>query len=103
MTSASLPIDTVQIQHLIEEKNFVEAKKIIDAVIDQKLSPAEKGEIYVKIASIYLEITNKLNRQYIEELDNTIDLLKQVNNSEKSSGEELKLAEVKQNLATDSK
>lgn len=102
MTTATLPVDFEKLEDLIAHKNFVEAKKMIDEVVDKKLSKEEKGAVYVKVASIYLTITNKLNKAYLEQLDATLGLIKEVTASEKSTDAELKVAEVKQQLATNS-
>ncbi|MEN9649173.1 MAG: hypothetical protein RL094_140 [Candidatus Parcubacteria bacterium] len=102
MTTASLPVDFAKLEDLISHKDFVGAKKIIDDVVDQNLSPQQKGEVYVKVASIYLTISNKLSAAYLEQLDSTLDLIKQATKSEKKTDDDFKMVEVQQNLAANS-
>lgn len=98
MTSASIPFDPQVLTELIEQKKFVEAKKIIDDVLSEPLTSEQKGEIYVKVASLYLDISNRINKEYLDELNTAVDLLKQTSKDQKGSEEKIKIAEIKENL-----
>ncbi len=103
MTTTLTQFNTVELEALLEKHDFVGAKKIIDEVIDQDLTKEEKGAAYVKLATIYLNMTNKINAQYIQQLDNALALSKKLKLSEKGFEKTIKTEEIKQQLAEDSK
>lgn len=102
MIISSVQLDFAKLEELLSQRNFAEAKKMVDAVVDQELAPEERGEVYVKIAALYLDITNKINDAYIAQMDQTLDLIQQVTSSERSIDDKLKVAEIQQQLATNS-
>jgi hypothetical protein len=100
--SQAAHIDIEKLEALIEHKDFATAKKIIDSAIDQDISKEERGKAYVHLAKIYLHLTNKINEEYVSELDKTIKLAKDVTSSQKESNKTIKTAELRQQLADDS-
>lgn len=100
--SKIVQIDTDKLEALIEQKDFVAAKKMLVDYIDQGVSKEEQGKTYVHLAKIYLHVSNKITENYIKELDETIELAKKVTASQKASDKEIKTAEIRQKLAEDS-
>ena len=100
MTTSSFDIE--QIEKLISLKDFAGAKKLLDDAVDHNMTEEEKGEIYTKIASAYLEATHAVNQEYIKKLDETIELMEEVEKTEKKEHDKLKVMEVKLGLQKDS-
>ncbi|MES3005668.1 MAG: hypothetical protein V4664_01830 [Patescibacteria group bacterium] len=98
----AIELDIDQFERLIAANDFAGAKKLLDEVTDQQLSEAERGEIYTKISSAYLKASHEINKEYIKNLDDAIELLEKANKAEKLTDEKIKLAEVKLNLLKDS-
>ena len=96
------PFDINEIEKLIAANDFEGAKKMLDDVVDQQLTSEEKGEIYTKIASAYLEATHAVNQEYIKKLDETLELMGEVEKEEKKEHDKLKVLEIKLGLQKDS-
>lgn len=60
-----------------------ELKQILDKALSENLSDRERGEVYAQFAILYLETVNSLNRQYEKVLDDSIAILKDLNEQEK--------------------
>lgn len=60
-----------------------DAMGYLEDFLKQSLSPAERGEALVAVASLYIEAENSKNRQYLEFLDNAIKFLKSLEKEEK--------------------
>ena len=58
-------------------------KQILDKALSENLSDQERGEIYAQFTVLYLETVNSLNRQYEKVLDDSIAILKDLNEQEK--------------------
>lgn len=75
-------IDTTKLEQLLTEEKWDEAKKILDQYFQGDLTPEQRGGAYVQLASIYLQVNNRLNRQYEQTLDDALAVLKSINTSE---------------------
>ena len=79
---------------LVGQKNWTEAKKLLELFFRDNLLDQQEGEAMLNISSAYLEAMNSLNRQHIEVLDNTLDMLKSLDKEQRKEEEgiDLKLA-----------
>jgi hypothetical protein len=91
-------MDTQNIEKLLAEKNYDAVRKIIEDAVSQKLTTREKGAALTAFASIYMEISNAINEEYIQALDEVIAEMKQVKAMEIKFGDNVKLAEVRSKL-----
>lgn len=53
---------------LIAEKKFTEAKELLRQFFSEEISEVDEGEYYVNLMTEYLEMSNVINRAYIEEM-----------------------------------
>ena len=72
---ASQTIDLSQLENLIEAEKFEEAQKLLKDYFTQPLSPEERGEAYINVASAYLDIVNYFNKQRAELLETSLKAL----------------------------
>lgn len=98
----AIELDIGQFEKLIGTSDFAGAKKLLDDITDQPLTELEKGEIYTKLASAYLQASHEINKEYIKTLDDTLEMLEKANKAEKITDEKLKVASVKLDLLKDS-
>jgi hypothetical protein len=86
------------IQKLINEKRFDEARALIKSAATQKMTEKEKGAALTGVAAAYMEMTNAINKGYRDALKEAIESVRKLNASESKSKEKLQLAEVRGKL-----
>ncbi len=92
-------IDTKNLEQLVEQKKWQEAKKIMEDVFNSaELSEEEKGEIHTKLASVYMQVVNNINRRYEASLDEMISTLKKIDAKESEVNDKIDLAEVRSEI-----
>jgi flagellin-specific chaperone FliS len=74
-------LEMKKLEQLIKEQRFEEAKAILDAFFAKEWTKEEKGEMYVQLMMMYMQITNRLNEEYLQTLDETIATIKEINTS----------------------
>ncbi|MEK7185025.1 MAG: hypothetical protein AAB726_00155 [Patescibacteria group bacterium] len=90
--------DIKNIELLLSEKKYDEARAIITAALEAKFSPEEKGAALTGMASVYLDISNTINMRYRDALQEAIAGMKKINSAETDISEKIKLAEVRDKL-----
>ena len=87
-----------ELEKLLSEKKTDEAKALIKGIVLEKMTPEEKGESLVNIASMYLDIMNKIDRQYEQALKDALTGLKDLDNRESKAKDEESLRKVRESL-----
>ncbi len=72
--------------------------KIIDKSLTKKISLAEKGEVYADFALLYLKTINDLNRQYSKILEDTLTILRGIDEKEKEIDRQIDLVKVRREI-----
>ncbi len=91
--------DEKKLKILLEEKKFDEAKNFLeDYFKNLELTDEEKGAIYVNYASVYMQVMNDLNRQYSENLDEALNVLKKIDAKESEVNDKIDLAKVRSEI-----
>ena len=91
-------VDISKLKALVESGDAEGAKTLLADFFKDKLSSAERGEIYTKMISAGLEVQNKIDSAYLAQLKDIIASVKDVNASETQVTENLNLAKVRANL-----
>lgn len=82
----------------LSEGDFLGAKKAINDFVKADLTNEEKGKVYVNAVSTYLKMSNRINKIYLEHLDEAINSLKKLEVDERKIKEDLKRIAVKNKL-----
>lgn len=82
----------IRIQQLLAENKFDEAQALMSTVLEQPLSPSERGAQAVGLMSTYVQVMNAINSRYEQALKDAIEDLeaaREVNEllSQKVSGQ----------------
>lgn len=92
-------IDTKNLEQLVEQKKWTEAKKLLEEFFNSiELSGEEKGEIFTKLASIHMQIVNNINKRYEKSLDEMISALKKIDAKESEVNDKIDLAKVRSEI-----
>ena len=94
-----MELDTTQIESLLAEKRYAEAKKLIQAEIAQKMADAEKGQALIGLASVYLSVSNAISEQYADALREAVASMKLIRSAQTKDAEKRRVAELKASLS----
>lgn len=92
------PNKIADLEKLLAEKNTSGAKTLLKELLAEKMTGEERGEVLVNIAALYLDITNSINKQYVEALKDAFIALKEVENQEVAQGDAEKLKKIREEL-----
>lgn len=93
-----MDIDTTKLEELLKGKNFKEAKQILVDYFNQRMTSEQQASLHLDLATLYLQVMNKINGRYIDSLKSVLGELDDVNKAEKKSKDSLNLAEVRTSL-----
>ncbi len=93
-----MPLDLSKLETLVADKNYTAAKTLIKEGIAKGLTIEEKGALLVNFASVYMEVMNSVSKQYKSALEDTINGIKKLNKSESTTGDKLRLEELRTEL-----
>lgn len=93
-----MDIDTTKLEALLEGKNFDEAKKLLSDYFNQTMSSEQQASLHLDLATLYLQVMNKINGRYIGSLQSVLGDLDEINKTEKKAKNSLNLAEVRSSL-----
>lgn len=91
-------LDTKKLEALLAKENWAEAKKLLEDYLSSDLTPEEKGAAYVKFASVYLDVMNRLNEAYKETLEEAVAFGEEVKAKEKEIREKAGASAVKEQI-----
>jgi hypothetical protein len=91
-------LNTDRLHKLISEGRWEEAKTLLDSHLNSALTEEERGAIYTKFASIYMQINTELNNAYQESLAQAVDILKKINEKEKELSMKQGQKSIKENI-----
>ncbi|MFA6552242.1 MAG: hypothetical protein WCT19_01950 [Candidatus Paceibacterota bacterium] len=77
--------ETKNIESLIEQNKFDEAKAAIKKLFEREISKKEKGEVFASFTLAYISLINSLQERYQEFLRGKIKELKKINEAEKKN------------------
>ena len=93
-----MEIDTTKLEALLKGKNFEEAKKILSDYFSENMTSEQQASLHLDLATLYLQVMNKINGRYIASLKSILGDLDDINLTEKKSKDSLNLAEVRSSL-----
>ncbi len=93
-----MPLDLSKLETLVADKNYAAAKTLIKEGIAKGLTTEEKGALLVNFASVYMEVMNSVSKQYKSALEDAINGIKKLNKAESSTGDKLRLEELRTEL-----
>lgn len=88
-----------QFEKLLAEGKLEEAKKSLAGLASLPVSKEERGDADVVLTRLYLKLTNALNQNYLETLEDATATLKALRVREKKFEEEAALARTRASLA----
>jgi hypothetical protein len=95
------PIDEMKLESLMSVGNFKAAKVLMESFLNQELSAEEKGQIYTQIISTYLAVSNKMNEEYLSELDKSVAAIKKFKEVSKKTEDKMRIDELQTSLASE--
>lgn len=75
-----------------------EAKKMLAEFLDEQNDSKAEGAALLDYSMIYMAVMNELNEAYKAQLDEILAELKELDKSQKETGEKIKLASVRADL-----
>lgn len=90
--------DVKNIETLLEGGKWDEAKGALDTLLAADLTASEKGALLVNFGLIYTEVMGRINRRYLEALEEAETVLKELNTKEKEAVEDIELARVENKI-----
>ena len=86
------------VQQLLKDKKYDEARGVISAAVTQKMTPKEKGAALTGTAVAFAKATNNVRAEYLDALKQAIESVKELNKTETKVKEKINLAEVREKL-----
>src|ERR1035437_2130412 len=93
--------NTTNLESLLKEKKFDEAKKVIEDEAKTPMTEAEKGAAITGMVEMYLDTAIKSGEEHEAALKDIMEGVSKVNAAESKAGDKVKLAEVKTSLNID--
>jgi hypothetical protein len=87
-----MEFNTQKFKSLAEQNNWPEAKKLLEDFLRESFINQQEGEAMLAVTSAYLEASNSLSRQQLEVLDNTLDMLKDLDKQQKRDEDAIDLS-----------
>lgn len=87
-----------QLEILLSENKTNEAKQLLKDYFDEDLTNAEKGEVYVDNAIIYMKVCNEINQKYLVALKDIIASIKAVDSKKNEVGNRMDILSVKDQI-----
>jgi hypothetical protein len=93
-----MQFDQNKLEKLVEENKLEEAKVMLDQYLNAPQTEEEKTEMYIEYTKLYLEITKKIQEQYIESLKGIVSDLEEIDSMRKDVEKEEELLNVRDSL-----
>lgn len=87
-----------QLEKLLGEKKIPEARTLLKELLEQKMTPEERGESLVNMATMYIDIMNSLDGQYEAALKEAVAGLRDLDKQEMKQRDDDKLKKVRESL-----
>ena len=91
-------IDPKQIEKLLAEKKYAEVGQIISDAAATPMTSEEKGAAFTGVASVYMDVMNKINIQYRDALKEAIEAMKKLNKAESGLKDKIAAADLREKL-----
>ena len=91
-------IDENELREAIESRDEKKIRALIDSFTKQKTEKKDRGEMLTDDMMAYMQLTNEMNTQYLEQLNSTLEALKAVDLGEKEIDDNLKITAVRKKL-----
>lgn len=91
-------IDEKKLESLVADQKWDEAKALLDEFFKSEMTPAEKGELYANLASIYMKVMTNINHKYSAALGDAIENLKQIETDDGTIKDTLDLSKTRDQL-----
>jgi len=93
-----MDINIPQLESLLSAEKYDEARKVIQAAVNEKMTDEEKGAALSAIAEVYVDLMNAINTEYRDALKEAISGLKIINTAEDKAKDQAELAKVRGGL-----
>ncbi len=90
--------DIKNIEALLAEKKYDDVRTVLRAATDEKMTSLQKGAAFTGLASMYLDISNKINGQYLQALNEALAGLEALNLGQSKFNDKVRIGEVKESL-----
>jgi hypothetical protein len=91
-------IDISQIQNLLEQEKFAEAKLLLEQFFGQELTSEERGSAYLNVAEMYMDIATHFNQQKRDLLKSALDNLSDFDKKGNQLDDMIQIAKVREDL-----
>jgi hypothetical protein len=93
-------MDTEKFKQFLLSGDEASASLLLRDFISEQVSSEQQAKVLIKMTSLYLEIQNTLNAEYIRIMENAIAALTRLNKNHQSDIDFVNLAEVRRNLSS---
>jgi hypothetical protein len=93
-----MDIDIQNLETLLAEGKYDDARKIITEKISAPITDGEKGDNLIGLSTAYLDISNAINTRYRDALKEAVEGMKVLRSAESKNGETIQIAEVREKL-----
>ncbi|HEV7702353.1 MAG TPA: hypothetical protein VGO63_02840 [Candidatus Paceibacterota bacterium] len=90
--------DIKKIELLLEKGDYNSVRQIVEKMVEKNLTDEERGEGLAAIASVYLDISNAINENYVDALREAIEGMKKINQAEKVVKEDINVRDIRAKL-----
>lgn len=90
--------DVKNLERLLENGKWDEAKEALDTLLKNDLTDSEKGALLVNFGLVYTEVMGRISQRYLEALEEAEAVLKELNTKEKKAVEDIELARVENKI-----
>lgn len=92
-------IDLLALEKSLQEKKYDDARKILQSLVEAKLSSEEKGALYTDFAMTYMQVTNMINLYYKKALETAVSTAKEIDAKIVQMDDVEKLAKIRADLS----
>ena len=94
----STPANLDQLESLIEQQKWSEAKFLLEAYFNGHDTPQEIGKAYLDFAEVYLEVMTKYKKQQLEMLQTGVEVLEKLDKTEQAALDVINLKKTRDQL-----
>lgn len=83
---------------LLSEGKLDQAKEILKGIVAAPLSDVDRGRAIVTLTMLYVEVKNKIDQEFLADLQQTIDTIRKIGVTERKIKDAAALAKVRSEL-----
>ena len=90
--------EITKFKDLVKENRLDEAKAILARIIEKPLTDEERGAVLTNLAMFYIEVSNSMDKEFLDNYEKTMAAIKKIESSQKGLEDKQKLASIRKSL-----